>query len=126
MQEGYIDCFKYKSDKNELENIYYDKKLFVNPPFSKMTEITEWVIKNSKENIIALLIPSRTDTEYFHKLLKLNPTIYFIKGRLHYNDSKSAPFPTILMFFTNFNIFPIWNGLTQDQLIEKIKKLKWY
>ena len=45
-----------------------------------------------------LLIPARTDTVYFHKLLEFKPEIVFIKGRLRFNDSKlSAPFPSILV-----------------------------
>lgn len=53
---------------------------------------------------VLFLIPARTDTKYFHELLSYSPDIYFIKGRLHYNDSKTgAPFPSILLrlFYEN-------------------------
>lgn len=116
IEKGYIDCFKYKSKENELEKNYYDQKLFINPPFSKMKEITEWIIEQSKNNIIALLIPSRTDTKYFHKLLKLKPQIHFIKGRLHYNDSKSAPFPTILLIFYKINWLSLYAEIDQENI----------
>lgn len=53
---------------------------------------------------VIFLIPARTDTKYFHELLEYSPDIYFIKGRLHYNDSKNgAPFPSVLLrlFYQN-------------------------
>ena len=49
---------------------------------------------------IMFLIPSRTDTKYFHKLLELNPVIIFIKGRLKFNDTETAPFPSMVLYFS--------------------------
>lgn len=124
MNHGWIDCFKYQSDKNELFNNYYDKKLFINPPFSKMKEISSWIIcQITNNNRVALLIPARTDTNYFHELLKFRPFIIFIKGRLKYNDTGTAPFPTLLLVFDrNYHYNPkIYECLTQNELIEKIK-----
>lgn len=100
MNKGYIDTFKYLSDENELNNNYKNSKLFINPPFSIMEVVITWVINQYfNNNDIALLIPARTDTRYFHRLLKIidNAIIYFIKGRLRYNESNPAPFPTILI-----------------------------
>ena len=50
--------------------------------------------------------------------------IYFIKGRLKYNDKGSAPFPTILMIFNERNLLPICDTLTQQQL-EAIPNFKY-
>ena len=45
-----------------------------------------------------LLIPSRTETKYFHLLMAHNAKLLFFKGRLHFNESKnSAPFPSVLV-----------------------------
>lgn len=104
---GCIDCFEYKANYDEFTLDRGKKlKLFANPPFSKMKQIPKWVRHNVNDlnNIVYLLIPARTDTKYFHELLELTPLIYFIKGRLHYNDSKSAPFPTILLVFGFINL----------------------
>lgn len=112
-----IDTFEYMSEGNELENDYQAKRLFINPPFSKLDEITEWIIKQiNNGNEIYLLIPARTDTKYFHKLLKYKPTIYFIKGRLHYNDSNSAPFPTILMFLCKNKKEQAYRAIEQNDI----------
>jgi len=123
MKNNFVDCFKYQSNENELENDYENQKLFINPPFSKLNIITDWLIRQLNRNQIALLIPARTDTKYFQKLIKYNPIIYFIEGRLHYNDSKSAPFPTILLIFDKYRVFPLYIPITQTQLIKKIGDL---
>ena len=127
MQKNYIDTFKFECNYNELEMYYKDKKLYCNPPFSKLKETAEWVKKQYERNCtIALLIPSRTDTQYFHDLAKLNPLIIFIKGRLHYNDSKKvAPFPSMLMIFRpNINPFGFqtYMCMTQEELKEWLTK----
>lgn len=99
MHIGCIDCFKYRTAEDEFKNNYENKKLFINPPFSKLDKVAEWLEKQIEKNKIYLLIPARTDTKYFHKLLKYRPLIIFIKGRLKYNDIGCATFPTILLVF---------------------------
>lgn len=123
MQKGYRDCFQYQSKENELNNLYIEQRLFVNPPFSKMNQILYWLLDQiGNNNKVALLIPSRTDTFYFHELAKEKPIIIFIKGRLKYNDTGCAPFPTILMLF-NYEEKNEYTTMTQEELIELIKSL---
>jgi site-specific DNA-methyltransferase (adenine-specific) len=103
MSKGYIDPCPYKSEVDNLKIDLGGVNLFINPPYS---DIKSWVdyalnhIKKHKENNIVFLIPSRTDTKYFQKMLTENVDmgIYFIKGRLHFNESKnSAPFPSCII-----------------------------
>lgn len=103
-KNGFLDLFSYKMEENQFEILYKKSKLYINPPFSKLKDIPIYIYKLLEfENEIVLLMPARTDTKYFHELLKFNPKIYFIKGRLHFNDSKNtAPFPTILLHFNNY------------------------
>lgn len=63
--------------------------VFCNPPYGR--EIGKWVKKcyeeSKKENtIVVMLIPSRTDTRWFHDYIynKDNVEIRFIKGRLKF------------------------------------------
>lgn len=102
-QCGYIDLFPFKSDDNQYDKHYVKEKLFINPPFSEINKTTfKQYIKDLVicDNFIILLIPSRTDTKFFQWLLDMyQPKIWFFKGRLHFNDSKSAPFPTLLLMF---------------------------
>ena len=120
-ERNYIDCFPYQSSYDEFERNYDNKKLFVNPPFSKMDKVVEWIIKQvARNNLIILMIPARTDTKYFHKLLALMPNIFFIRGRLHYNEKAGAPFPTIILKFCGpYFHLPLYKAIEQED-IEKI------
>ncbi len=103
----YFDPCPYKPTFNGL-NIEWKEKNFVNPPYSDLKNWSKKVNEEYKKGKkIILLIPSRTDTKYFHEyLLPCNPKIEFIKGRLKFidldNSSKkptAAPFASILMTF---------------------------
>lgn len=123
IKQGFRYPCELNADYNGLEINYFNEKIFINPPFSKMTNWVDYAIKQYKHNkIVLLLIPARTDTKYFHKLLKEKPMIIFIEGRLHYNESKNgAPFPTILIALSNFNIIPTYTNMTLEQLENWIK-----
>ena len=82
-EHGWIDTFPYMADYDELQKNYWNSKLFVNPPYSKLREVSNWIIDQVRRKcLVLLLIPARTDTKYFHELLQLNPLIFFIQGRL--------------------------------------------
>lgn len=76
--------------------------MFCNPPYS---EIGRWVEKafyeGQKDNTtVVLLIPSRTDTRYFHNFIYGRSEIRFIKGRLKFGQAKNnAPFPSMIVIF---------------------------
>lgn len=95
MNKGYFDPCPYNSPINGLLYNLYNTKIYVNPPFSQMKVWIDWILEQQLNNCdIILLIPARTDTKYFHEILLRNPDIYFIKGRLHYNESeKKRSFP---------------------------------
>lgn len=74
---------------------------FVNPPYS---DIRNWVAKSyeesRRERLVVLLIPSRTDTRWWHDYVMKADEIRFIKGRLKFGGSKnSAPFPSCIVVF---------------------------
>jgi hypothetical protein len=49
---------------------------------------------------VVMLIPSRTDTKYWHDYIMKATEIRFIKGRLKFGGSKnSAPFPSAIIIF---------------------------
>lgn len=72
---------------------------FINPPYSN---ISAWCKKAYEESLkgktCVMLIPSRTDTRYWHDYIMKAKEIRFIKGRLKFGDSKnSAPFPSAII-----------------------------
>lgn len=75
---------------------------FVNPPYGKALPL--WIKKGYEEylkgKLVVFLIPSRTDTKYWHEYIMKATEIRFIKGRLKFDDQKnSAPFPSCLAIF---------------------------
>jgi site-specific DNA-methyltransferase (adenine-specific) len=74
---------------------------FCNPPYSK---IKEWVRKGylewKKGKTVVFLIPSRTDTGWWHDYVMEANEIRFIRGRLRFGGSQnSAPFPSCVVVF---------------------------
>lgn len=85
------------------------ERLFCNPPYSLCKE---FVAKAAAEAIhgatTVMLIPSRTDTRYWHQYVwddvrhrpRPGVEVRFIKGRLKFGGSKnSAPFPSAVVIF---------------------------
>lgn len=51
-----------------------------------------------------MLVPSRTDTKWFHDWCYGKAEIRFIKGRIKFGGStNNAPFPSILVIYRNNN-----------------------
>ena len=70
-----------------------------NPPYGR--QVGKWVKKAAEsEATVVMLLPSRTDTKWFHDYILPNEEIRFIKGRLKFGGSKnSAPFPSMICVF---------------------------
>lgn len=116
MKRGYIDPCPLHCKEDNLNVIYEGKKIFINPPYSQISKWVDFIENNLPYcSLIHLLIPARTDTKYFHELLKLHPHIIFIKGRLHFNDAGSAPFPSIIMIFKHCSE-PFYSKMTLEDL----------
>ena len=107
---GFIDMFPYQCKEDQYSKTYENKRLYCNPPFSQLDRVVPYLIGLAeKGNDIMLLMPARTDTKYFHQLLSYQHCyIYFIKGRLRFNDCKPAPFPSILVYISKNNVVPMY------------------
>jgi len=95
---GYYDPCPLNSTGFDFKVI--DKPIFLNPPYSEIVKWIDWAVENwvktNRHHII--LIPSRTDTKYFHKLLHNGCDLEFFEGRLKFGDKKgTAPFPSVLV-----------------------------
>ena len=82
-------------------NIDWGKSNFVNPPYGG--ELPKWMEKGYGEYLkgktVVFLIPSRTDTKWWHNYC-MRGEIRFIKGRLKFDNYKnSAPFPSAIVIF---------------------------
>lgn len=99
-------CNKYYTKEIDgLKQSWKGERIFCNPPYGRV--IYNWVQKcyteNIKNNVLSvMLIPSRTDTKWFHEFIYKNPNaeIRFLKGRLKFGESNnSAPFPSMIVIF---------------------------
>lgn len=75
---------------------------FVNPPYGR--ELPKWIKKGYEEwqlgKTVVFLIPSRTDTRWWHDYCMKATEIRFIKGRLKFKGAKfNAPFPSCVVVF---------------------------
>lgn len=81
----------------------------MNPPYSRCREfIAKAAHEATKGATVVCLVPSRTDTRWWHDFVWNNLAhrtypgveIRFVKGRLKFGDGKnSAPFPSVVIVF---------------------------
>lgn len=103
------------SDNNNLNTRYYFtekdnglvqdwKKLrtFVNPPYGR--ELIKWVKKSYEESkkgsLVVMLIPARTNTNWFHDYIlnNKNAETRFVRGRLCFEGAtEKMPFPFVIV-----------------------------
>ena len=103
-------CKEYFTEEDNGLQLDWDNHIcFMNPPYS---QISEWIkkasIENAKGTTVICLIPSRTDTRYWHQYIWNKAThrpydgveVRFLQGRLKFSNSKnSAPFPSCIVVF---------------------------
>src|SRR5947209_7998221 len=78
------------------------RRVFCNPPYGP--GIKSFLERASEADVAVFLLPARTDTLWFHNLvLPFAKEIRFVKGRLHFNEAGSAPFPSMVVVFENVN-----------------------
>ncbi len=79
----------------------FGKRVFINPPYSEIRDWVESAFNHYRSgNLVVMLIPSRTDTRYWHDFIMRAKEIRFIKGRLKFSGYKNtAPFPSCVVVF---------------------------
>ena len=76
--------------------------VFLNPPYG--SGLKHWIAKahteQSNTQTIWALIPSRTDTQWWHNHIAGHADVFFLKGRLRFSKSgTAAPFPSALVIW---------------------------
>ena len=79
-------------------------RVWCNPPYGRTVKLwvarAIWAVQSQQTAPVAvLLLPARTDTQWFHTYLYQRPgvTVQFLKGRLTFVGAPSpAPFPSLL------------------------------
>ena len=104
---NYDPCPLYSNEDNL--NKPWGSRSFVNPPYGR--EIGRWLAKSYYESslgkLVVCLVPSRTDTKWWHEYVMKASEIRFLRGRLKFGTAKNgAPFPSAVAIF---------NGLEDEQ-----------
>lgn len=110
--EFHFDLDVCATDDNHKCNRYFTKEIdglsqewtgtiWCNPPYGR--GIGAWIKKAYEASLAGhtavLLVPSRTDTKWFHDYC-MKGEIRFVKGRLKFGDAKTnAPFPSVVVVF---------------------------
>lgn len=102
-------CDRYFTKEIDgLSQSWRGEIVFCNPPYGR--DLSKWVAKAYTETLsggatlVVMLIPARTDTSYFHDYIYKKHEVRFIRGRLHFNESKcAAPFPSMVVVMRGQN-----------------------
>lgn len=96
----------FTKEDNGLKQDWGGFRVFCNPPYGRNTTGL-WIEKAYKESckpntLVVCLVPSRTDTKWFHDFVWGKGEIRFVKGRLKFGGSKNAaPFPSMVVIYRN-------------------------
>ncbi len=102
-------CARYFTKEIDgLSQSWRGEIVFCNPPYGR--DLSKWVAKaytetlSGEATLVVMLIPARTDTSYFHDYIYKKHEVRFIRGRLHFNESKcAAPFPSMVVVMRGQN-----------------------
>jgi hypothetical protein len=73
-------------------------RIYCNPPYGR--GVADWLEKAKEAELAVYLLPSRTDTKWWHELAMKATEIRFLRGRLKFKGAKQgAPFPSVLLIF---------------------------
>lgn len=78
-----------------LRQDWSGERVWMNPPYGRL--IKEWTRKARTAQLAVGLLPSRTDTGWWHDDVQGKAEVRFVRGRLRFEGAKwSAPFPSVV------------------------------
>ena len=96
-------CAKhFTKEQDGLKQDWTGETVFCNPPYGR--DISKWVKKSAESSgggtTVVMLVPARTDTQWFHDYVYGKADIRFIRKRVKFGGSKyNAPFPSMIVIF---------------------------
>ena len=93
-----IDDAERIMEDDGLARSWAGHRVFCNPPYGN--GIGDWLAKAREADVAVFLIPSRTDTAWWHEHVLAADEIRFIRGRLKFAGAKyNAPFPSAVIVY---------------------------
>lgn len=103
--ESNAKCINYFTPEEDGLKQDWKGVCWMNPPYG--VAVYQWMEKAFKEvlsggvDAVACLLPSRTDTKWFHDFATKADVILFIRGRIKFiGGDSTAPFPSLVLIFT--------------------------
>ena len=95
-------CESYYTPEQDGLSQPWTGVVWCNPPYGR--QIGKWVEKAAASAAdgatVVMLLPARTDTQWFHRYIYHQADIRFVAGRLKFGGAKwNAPFPSMVVIF---------------------------
>lgn len=97
-------CRRYFDKETDgLMQSWAAETVWCNPPYGR--QIGAWMRKALTESrasgtTVVMLVPARTDTNWFHQFVYHRAELRFVRGRLKFGGGhNSAPFPSMLAIY---------------------------
>lgn len=95
-------CERYYTPEQDGLSQIWTGVVWCNPPYGR--KIGKWVEKAASSvaegATVVMLLPARTDTQWFHRYIYHQAEIRFVPGRLKFVGAKwNAPFPCMVVIF---------------------------
>lgn len=81
-----------------LQKPWRGQRVFCNPPYGR--GVGAWLAKAREADLAVFLLPSRTDTRWWHDYAMQADEIRFLRGRLTFSGASApAPFPSVVLVY---------------------------
>jgi hypothetical protein len=93
-----MDDYGRIMESDGLAGFWTGQRVFCNPPYGP--GIGRWLAKAREAECAVYLLPSRTETRWWHDYALKADEIRFIRGRLKFKGATNpAPFPSCLLIY---------------------------
>lgn len=95
-------CARHYTPEQDGLSQLWTGTVWCNPPYGR--QIGRWVEKAAQSAAegatVVMLLPARTDTQWFHRYICGKAEVRFVAGRLKFGGAKwNAPFPCMVCVF---------------------------
>lgn len=118
-------CLHYFTEDDDALSLEWAGTVWCNPPYGRA--ISKWVEKGFTEAqggaTVAMLIPARTDTTYWHDYVMRAAEVRLIRGRLVFGTGEAianAPFPSALIIFRPGDHTPVFSTMVRGALTRRV------
>lgn len=117
-------CDRYFTEDDDALTKDWDGVVWCNPPYGH--GIGKWVRKGYEESqkgaTVVMLIPARTETQWWHSYVMKADHIVLIRGRMRFGDSTiNAPFPSCVVIFNSPKSI-ITQFSTMDRILDEVNR----